>query len=594
MALNEYALLNSDSESMASNYVFYERLKNNRSGYSYLYGKIKPTLNRYREEIGESVVDDSKVRAMAEAELAKEIRVLQDVFGTEIDASRFLTGGRLNDFKELYDGLTKAINSSLGIKEIYERNVTLIQTSKKRISPITNELLSGGKKSIISFYHTYLIQQIEIDLDDIAKGLEEVFNNLPPNKSLEEAAKEFLQVRLRETCKQAALRMFSPERELELQAELELGLSPAELQRQREAYQELYFALSQEDSNSSPFVQQLFDIYKVQDVIKALTEEIDNSGRIASRTRNAKGKYGIANDATFKQVGVNIHQRGGLTLEAFENFTVNTILKKTGQKGGSVSSGATGMKADNIITLEIDADRVARSLAESYQAGSGSENRAKNVQAIEKLYDDLKDVRNGFIVYSSAKNYTYNDKFGGFSAGQEQNIGNFLEMMDDVSRSTRKNYKTLMGIILQLGEGAIGAKVLDKDNIENLLAQNIALFLFDDFQTLGGESPGPTAIHLMDLNGIYVPLSFILFLLADAIRFAREDVSRIRDVASVRINASPILFPTAADQRKWEKENEATPIEAWNEQRYQAQKSTTIRAHFLKNFQQIITSFLTV
>lgn len=593
MALNEYVLLNSDSGSMASNYVYYERLKNNRDGYSYLYGKIKPTLSRYREEIGESVVDDSKVRAMAEAELSKEIRVLQDVFGTEINASRFLTGRKLDDFKELYDGLTKAINSSLGIKEIYERNVTLIQTSKKRFNK-KNELLKGGQKSIISVYHTYLIQQIEIDLDDIAKGLEEVFNNLPPNKSLEEAAKEFLQVRLRETCKQAALRMFSPERELELQAELELSLSPEELQRQREAYQELYFALSQEDSNSSPFVQQLFDIYKVQDVIKALTEEIDSNGRIASRTRNEKGKYGIANDATFKQVGVNIHQRGGLTLEAFENFTVNTILKKTGQKGGSVSTGATGMKADNIITLEIDADRVARSLAESYQVGSGSENRAKNVKAIEKLYDDLKDVRNGFIVYSSAKNYTYNDKFGGFSAGQEQNIGNFLEMMDDVSRSTRKNYKTLMGIILQLGEGAIGEKVLNKDNIENLLAQNIALFLFDDFQTLGGESPGPTAIHLMDLNGIYVPLSFILFLLADAIRFAKEDVSRIRDIASVRINASPILFPKAKDQRKWEKKNEATPIEAWNEQRYQAQKSTTIRAHFLKNFQQIITSFLTV
>lgn len=593
MALDEYVLLNSDSGSMASNYVYYERLKNNRDGYSYLYGKIKPTLSRYREEIGESVVDDSKVRAMAEAELSKEIKVLQDVFGTEIDASRFLTGGKLNDFKELYDGLTKAINSSLGIKEIYERNVTLIQTSKKRFNA-KNELLEGGKKSIISVYHTYLIQQIEIDLDDIAKGLEEVFNNLPPNKSLEEAAKEFLQVRLRETCKQAALRMFSPERELELQAELELSLSPEELQRQREAYQELYFALSQEDSNSSPFVQQLFDIYKVQDVIKALTEEIDNSGRIASRTRNGKGKYGIANDATFKQVNVDIHRRGGLTLEAFENFTVNTILKKTGQKGGSVSSGATGMKADNIITLEIDADRVARSLEESYQIGSGSASRAKNVKAIEKLYDDLKDVRNGFIVYSSAKNYTYNDKFSGFSAGKEQNISNFLEMMNDVSRSTRKNYKTLMGIILQLAKDAIGEKVLNKGDIENLLAQNIALFLFDDFQTLGGESPGPTAIHLMDLNGIYVPLSFILFLLADAIKFAKEDVSRVRNIVNVSIDVPPILFPKAKDQQKWQKKYKATAMDAWNEQRYEAQKSTTIRAHFLKNFQQIITSFLTV
>lgn len=593
MALDEYVLLNSDSGSMASNYVYYERLKNNRDGYSYLYGKIKPTLSRYREEIGESVVDDSKVRAMAEAELSKEIKVLQDVFGTEIDASRFLAGGRLNDFKELYNGLTKAINSTLGIKEIYERNVTLIQTSKKRFNK-KGKLLKGGEKSIISHYETYLIQQIEIDLDDIAKGLEEVFNNLPPNKSLEEAAKEFLQVRLRETCKQAALRMFSPERELELQAELELSLSPEELQKQREAYQELYFALSQEDSNSSPFVQQLYDIYKIQDVIEALTEEIDDSGHIASRTRNDKGKYGIANDATFKQVNVDIHRRGGYTLEAFENFTVNTILKKTGQKGGSVWSGTTRMKADNIITLEIDAGRVARSLAESYQAGSGSENRAKNVKAIEKLYDDLKDVRNGFIVYSSAKNYTYNDKFGGFSAGKKQNISNFLEMMNDVSRSTRKNYKTLMGIILQLAEDAIGEKVLNKGDIENLLAQNIALFLFDDFQTLGGESPGPTAIHLMDLNGIYVPLSFILFLLADAIKFAKEDVSRVRNIVNVSIDVPPILFPKAKDQQKWQKKYKATAMDAWNEQRYQAQKSTTIRAHFLKNFQQIITSFLTI
>ena len=100
---------------------------------------------------------------------------------------------------------------------------------------------------------------------------------------------------------------------------------------------------------------------------------------------------------------------------------------------------------------------------------------------------------------------------------------------------------------------------------------------------------------LILLLSIPVPLSFILYLLANAIDAVEGSGSRVRDIVNLKIkDAGPILFPTAADQRKWEKQNDATPMDAWNYQREKAQDSAKISAHFLKNFQEIITNFLTI
>jgi hypothetical protein len=69
-------------------------------------------------------------------------------------------------------------------------------------------------------------------------------------------------------------------------------------------------------------------------------------------------------------------------------------------------------------------------------------------------------------------------------------------------------------------EGAIYSG--DTARIENELCSKMAYFLFDDVLTIGTPTAASGhAIHLMYLDGVYVPLSYMFYLLADAI----EDVS---------------------------------------------------------------------
>jgi hypothetical protein len=65
--------------------------------------------------------------------------------------------------------------------------------------------------------------------------------------------------------------------------------------------------------------------------------------------------------------------------------------------------------------------------------------------------------------------------------------------------------------------------------------------LFDDFTTIGNfSSTGGNAIHVMNLNGIMIPMSVILTLLADAIESLNEE--EVRRIVNVKIKAPKILW----------------------------------------------------
>jgi hypothetical protein len=80
-----------------------------------------------------------------------------------------------------------------------------------------------------------------------------------------------------------------------------------------------------------------------------------------------------------------------------------------------------------------------------------------------------------------------------------------------------------------------------KAEFEKLLAQDVAYMLFDDFTTIGNVSSSGNAIHVMNLNGIMMPLSVFLSMLADAIESVKEE--DLRRLVNVSINAPAILYP---------------------------------------------------
>jgi hypothetical protein len=84
--------------------------------------------------------------------------------------------------------------------------------------------------------------------------------------------------------------------------------------------------------------------------------------------------------------------------------------------------------------------------------------------------------------------------------------------------TANRNVSSFIGAIEQLAKGAVGQD-LSKTDYADIISKNIAFLLFDDFNTIGsGLENGPSSIHLMNLNGLFIPISSILYALGDALQ----------------------------------------------------------------------------
>ena len=69
----------------------------------------------------------------------------------------------------------------------------------------------------------------------------------------------------------------------------------------------------------------------------------------------------------------------------------------------------------------------------------------------------------------------------------------------------------------------------------------MSYFLFDDVLTIGKPTVASSkAIHLTLLDGVYIPLSYLLFLMAEAIEEVAQEPSNIFDVT---IESGKIAYP---------------------------------------------------
>lgn len=256
---------------------------------------------------------------------------------------------------------------------------------------------------------------------------------------------------------------------------------------------------------------------------------------------------------------------GGNAMEIIFNFLAQELGKK------STHTGSTGMKADWIINeakLTINFDQ----WLENNNFGT----REKDIAAINKL---LNNVDDGFIVFVNAKNYTLGADFyrrGGFSAGKPISLNTFYNM-------TFESAKDLVFMAQQLVKGAIGEN--NHEKVETAFARAIASALWDDFSInnqLRDNSSG--SIHLFNLNGVYIPLSFYFRLLSEAFL----EGANTKDLVSVNIQSPEAEFNTdpaynwELERQRWGLEHGAGSM--WAYQRDQSLQKTKISYHFLETF----------
>ena len=204
----------------------------------------------------------------------------------------------------------------------------------------------------------------------------------------------------------------------------------------------------------------------------------------------------------------------------------------------------------------------------------------------------LSSLNDSFIVYGSTKSYALTNSFAGFHGGGARSLEDAKLILSQagfslgtVSDFINKAYNTSQGE----NGGAIFADEKEgiSEQLETALASAVANLLFDDWTTIGDQTGGAKAIHVMQLDALQVPLSVFLIAAGQAmIQSARDSEQFIR----IRIQLpGNILYP---DPIKTEGGHMSEILDKWNEQAKAAKSESSFTLVFLKNFKQMIMEWV--
>lgn len=528
------AELDYKSRSLSELYVFYERLNTEFDGKNkQLYDNVNSSLNKVRNEYRENFRMVANLKTMSKNELNKELSLLKNIFQVPLNIDFEQPGAA----KDLIDTL----NNYMNLKSVYKRSLSLLSKSKTHLSVA---------QYFPSYFETVWNKESKDVIDEILKAIK---NKRKPEHIIAIADK-ILSEELPKMVEKAITNM--------------LNSNEVSGKEDEKAYSELLFGINKVYGQNS-FSKQLYNLYHIDELKNALLESLKvNTGKNRQSSLQKIKSKGI--------VDRNYYADGGISLEYLENLTANEIInglkKAKGSKlniGGAVHTGSTGMKADNIIVFNIDPDIIQQTIETNEKVS-----RERNYQMIKELGEKIEKIDNGFIVYSNAKNYSLNQNFHGFSSGNKLTLGQFQSLLGHI----QSNIDTFVGGIMQTMSGAIGENM--KGDFQNWIAEDIAYFLFDDFETIGFPQSGGTSLHIFNLDGILVPLSFFLWLLANAIE---KGTRNPHNIVKAQINSGTI---------KWTEEQSVYTHEMWVEQRNDALNNITISVSFLQDFENIMKEFL--
>ena len=520
--------INMMSRILSSHYVFYERLNDTDETQEHkdLYKIVRNRMTEAADAASEARADVSFIYAQADKEREKELALIERMIGIAPEK---------RDWVEQSNSIIDAINLCINSKEIYNR--------------IHQTILANGKtqgKGMFSFFGGYLQATINEEWSNFTKKMKK-------KTTLDITEEDLSNWLYSDVLPKAIKRMFDAQPEDGVDQELQ------------SAYQDLAKLVGTFDQAGS-FAQQIADIYELDVVAAEIKKKIS--------TRKTKKKPGGINSLT-SNAKVN-YIRGGYTLEALVDLMVANVLPDDGKSGHS-NMGSFGAKVDNLWTIDIDFSEV-QEILEEQEMGS----RELNIRAFNELGEKLNKLNSGFLVYTSDKNYTLNDGFrqrGGFSSGTSLSLRQYEQLM----LMANKNARQFIGAIEQLASGAVG-QADDKTDYADIISKNIAYLLFDDYNTIGvGLENGPNAIHIMNLNGLFVPISSILYALGDAI----SNEENIKGIVKTNIILPAIKFPSAESQRSYEK---STGSSAWWAQKEEMLDKGKIQTHFLGNLKKLLQS----
>lgn len=272
--------------------------------------------------------------------------------------------------------------------------------------------------------------------------------------------------------------------------------------------------------------------------------------------------------------------------------------------------GRLNMGTDMLLSFDFDKDNgeISQALKRiAYRIKT--ESATNNVDAISKIYleemdklnDTLNDIKGGFIIHETTKNYNTLEKgkwptnMDSFS-GREMNIFNFLDSIVTFGEIQGFDVNWLRFVAYNLATDAMGS--MYKQPLETILSIFAGIIMFDDFAVIGQEAAkemmntGKTqAIHLYRLQDMYFPASMFLDATYQKL-MGVKDTLLMGNGFTVDINKVPTInyYPEEGNYYKPNLDYGAKFIQRWEGVKAYAYKNTTVHLHFASNFLQLMQS----
>lgn len=434
--------------------------------------------------------------------------------------------------------LIKGINYLLSTQDAFERNINLLK-----------QVANGDRKDYRDI-NRFLI-------DKLQEAVYEVLEQVSLNMSGDMIAEKVIQL---------ALNKLSSITETRENGKIKTH-NPSQEQEAIHAFVDLYSKIQVVRGN--PFFKGMVDLFHLSDFIEQVRNQLQTQGTVAKKDRlkiTPKGKnyHGTLQELIDAALG-SIHTSGG-------NGGISWDLQ--GQQ-----VGGAGYKPD-VILANIEVNYTGAS-EEAQQALQGQRSvRAKGIETMSRLFQNMKDAK-GDIVLISNKNYLINEMFkngtdkrvGGFTAQGDTNLNNLDALFSKVGFP---NVEGLIDYLANAGDNMIAGEV--DDSILDSIAARIGDFLFDDMEIT--PPSGLNVVHIFNLSGIYIPLSFVLEGVKNGLRHI-DDSNSLENYVEVVFKSAPTEAPD------W---NE-TAFESFRKDR---QQQSTISVHFMRDFAQIISSVITI
>ncbi len=328
-----------------------------------------------------------------------------------------------------------------------------------------------------------------------------------------------------------------------------------------QAFQSMFNIIDTIDENDT-FLKDISEIFDFEQYLKDYQDFKDNPYK----------------DDGKKKKKPTLKYRSGNSQKGTMAEVLYTFLERIKGNNGSIEwhveqTGGLNFKPDRVIsTCNISYNEAAQQIKDSDYTSKSI--RSKGIKTMEQFYKNIGDTQ-ADIVLISDKNYYISPKFSGFTAQQDVTLNALAGAMNSFHINIF-NITDLINYLANVGGNMI-EETVDQSILHSLSAQ-IGNFLFDDMSFDATELPqNANIIHVFNLSGIYVPLSFILEGVKNGLNETIQS-AHLSQYVSVEFEA-----PSSEPPHSWDSEDDFINF------RETKMKENKISFSFMQGFTSVIT-----